>query len=518
MEARHLIRLAKKWLWLVVLAGALGGAAGLFVGLRQPQVYQADTTLIVSTPNRSDWNALAGDQQAAKGFTLVPKSTPVLAGTIQAINDPKLTIADLSAMVTVDYTRDTQFIVIHVRNSNAAMAAKLSNEIARQSVLQYEKVTSDGITSRKFMQDQLQQLETQIGSAQKEFNDLQAQNIDPSNDLAVRNRATRLKELNDTLGNLRQSYNQLVNAYYLVNNTQPKVLQEAEVPGKPLGAGPMLGAVIGLLAGLVVIVGVIVLVEMTDEVVRTPERVAQISGLTTLVAVKVMPMVPRVRALLPGRSGAKDKKLSSDRLNLVDDFLTLGAYLRGERSQLVMNGTQVNSLLVTSPEKGDGKTLTASQIAIGLARTGTEVVLVDANLHNPTVHEMFGLSNKVGLSNVLNNPQETTLADVLQFTSEPNLAVLPGGPVVDAPAELLSSAAMGEVINRLREGAFVVIDSPSVLGSSEPIILASKSDAVLMVVNATHTSAPKFKRSLEIMTPINLNILGVVLNRASRAH
>ena len=184
------------------------------------------------------------------------------------------------------------------------------------------------------------------------------------------------------------------------------------------------------------------------------------------------------------------------------------------------------SLLISSPEDGDGKTLIASQLALGLARVGVEVVLVDANLNKPEIHSIFGLSNTTGLSSILSSSQNgnstSHLVDqtfaALQETHEPKLSILTSGPAVDSSPELLSSTRLEAIIHLLSEKAFVIIDGPAVLTSSESVILANKSDGILIVVDARHTTASKLNLSLEMLTWVNTNILGVVLNQVSKGN
>lgn len=226
---------------------------------------------------------------------------------------------------------------------------------------------------------------------------------------------------------------------------------------------------------------------------------------------------------LVGKVNFKVQEKATNGYQLPEEFLTLGVLLSDESGQLTASGSKVRSLLITSPENGDGKTLIASQVALGLARIGTEVILVDANMRKPQVHNVFnlsgrvGLSNRIGLSSILTNGVKVEtypLFDVLQKTDEPNLTILPSGPVIDSPSGLLSSVRMTAILNLLSKKAFVVIDSPAVLTSSDSVILAKKCDGILLVADARRTSTSKLNRTLEILTRVNMSILGVILNRA----
>ncbi len=203
--------------------------------------------------------------------------------------------------------------------------------------------------------------------------------------------------------------------------------------------------------------------------------------------------------------------------DLAEEFLTLGVLLSSYSSkQKTANNT--GTLLITSAEKGAGKTQIATQIALGLARVGVRVVLLDANLREPEIDKIFALPNKFGFSSLLNGGAEidsNLIASVLYKTHEPLLNVLPAGSTSVSSSALLSSPRTSEILHTLSENAVVVIDGPALLMASDAVILAKKCDNVLMIVDTHQTRTAKVKRVLEILTQVHANVLGVILNRAS---
>lgn len=479
------------------MAAVLGGIAGFAVGMLQPRNYQSETTLVIATPSRSDYFTVLGDQQAAKAFAQLPKSGPVLAATVKTLGDPKLTATQLATMLTIENTRESQFVTIRIRDTIPERAAVLANELARQTILQSQATQKEEGQSKQFVSETISRLESQIKKLQQELETLQA--------IPGNTNDERIKQVNQELLNLRGTYATLIGSFNSLNSSQLKVFQEAEIPTRQLGSGPNVLIIIGALVGIIAAIGVITFLEQTDDILRTPAKIVQASGLPTFITVRRLPQSVRQ---VPALVGPGMKELPPP--EVPEAFLTLGAFFRGE---LANKGTKLNTLLVTSPENRDGKTLTASQIARGLARLGNEVILVDANLRDPGVHTMFGLPNHTGLSTYLNNTEGTPLSDVLVESGEPHLSVLTSGPSVSAPTELLSSVAMNKLLAQLSEKAFVIVDSPAVLSGSEPVVLANKTDAIIMVVDARYTAAGKLKRSLELLTRANQNVLGVVLNR-----
>ncbi len=543
MKVYDVVRVARKWLRVIIIACLVGGAAGLVVSLLQPKQYTAEAIVYLVSPNHSDGNTVTGDQQAAKAFTLIPQSGTVLAATLQALGDPSLSIPQLSSMITVDNSSDSQFVYISVSDNDANRAIKLDEEVTKQSVAQFAAAGNDYDQAKPFLKQEMDRLETEIKTLEMELANLQQ----PSTSNAPNPSAD---QLNQKLANDRALYNQLLNSYVSMDSTQAFILQDAQISSTPSWSRWALATAIGMLAGLVAIAGAIIFVERGDDILRTPAKVRQATNLSTFITVEHLPTLTKQAPFMddyhelteeiatsslvpPQHVAAAPTKVElkagtgSNRFHSLEEFVTLGVLLGNENSQLISNEGKLRSLLITSPDDGDGKTLIASQIALGLARTGAEVILIDANLRSPQVHDMFGLSNGVGLSSLLSeqSPGDESGQAIyspfaaLQKTCEPHLTVLSSGPAVNLPTEVrtevLASTRMMAIINQLRNKAFVVVDSPAVLNSSAPVILAGKCDAILLVADARRTSAVKLNQAYELLKQINTNVLGVALNHAS---
>lgn len=582
MQPRYILGLIRKWIWLIILACLVGGIAGLAVSLLQPKTYEADTTVYLVSPNRSDFNTVSGDQQAAVAFARIPQSNSVLTATLQAVGDKNLSTSQLSSMLTISNTLNSQFVDIKVRDRDPKLAARLSTEVARQSIAQFMAATSGG-QAKQFVKQEMDNLAIQIKNLENELANAQSQTGPDAN---TDSQSTLITQLSTNLSGEQTLYNQLLNTYMSMDSTQAVILQQAQVPQKPVEVGQGPAIAIGMLVGLVVIIGVIFFIEQNDDILRTPTKVKQASGLSTFITVKRQetlakqplalyddlevsddlsnhhryPVVVRQTTALDNHYEVKvtedtdtakrvailakqvpvrladlePREKGSNGFQLAEEFITLGVLLSGERNRLASNGSTIKSLLVTSPENGDGKTLIASQIALGLAKIGVEVVLIDANLRNPEVHKLFGLSNRIGLSSLLttneiddiegevtrklNDPGKKLVNApfaALQEIGEPNMTVLLSGHTVTSPPKILVSPRMDDILNRLGEKAFVVVDGPAVLTSSDAVILANKCDSILMVVNARHTSSTSLNQSLEILAQVNTKILGAVLNQAN---
>lgn len=171
------------------------------------------------------------------------------------------------------------------------------------------------------------------------------------------------------------------------------------------------------------------------------------------------------------------------------------------------------SIVVTSPSKGDGKTITAVNLAISKSQRGDKVLIIDANRSNPGIHLIFSTLISPGLIEVLT--EKSSLQEAVYSTGIGQLDILPLGTLQSNSVELMDSSAM----NRLLEAAMkrydcVLIDAPAVLDVLDTQSLASKSDGVILVVSENRTKselALKAKHTLEFFS--KSTIIGVVLNR-----
>jgi len=186
---------------------------------------------------------------------------------------------------------------------------------------------------------------------------------------------------------------------------------------------------------------------------------------------------------------------------------------RMTRTQLEMlcRTLGVRVLLVTSPTRGDGKTTTASNLAISLAAAGRRVLLVDADLRKPALHDLFGLPGSRGLARVLEGVDQTDKA--IQPTSIAGLDLMACGSGTFHPADVLASAPLAEFLREVREQYdLVILDSSPVLAVTDPLILAAVVDGTLMVVRAGQTTREDVAGAADLLRGIPRPLVGVVMN------
>ncbi|MFS0861513.1 CpsD/CapB family tyrosine-protein kinase [Fredinandcohnia sp. 179-A 10B2 NHS] len=177
-----------------------------------------------------------------------------------------------------------------------------------------------------------------------------------------------------------------------------------------------------------------------------------------------------------------------------------------------INGVKKNqSILITSPGRKEGKSITAANLAISLAQQKERVLLIDTNLIKPSLHSIFGIDNTTGLTDVLNG--KLSLEEAVTGTEIGRLEVLPSGSIPFNSSELLGSIMMYELVAKaLKLYNVVLIDSNSFLELSGTKILASMCDGVILVVKSGKTDTKKAIETKRLLNLAKAKIIGVVLN------
>ena len=174
--------------------------------------------------------------------------------------------------------------------------------------------------------------------------------------------------------------------------------------------------------------------------------------------------------------------------------------------------SNLRTVLVTSPQKGEGKSITSANLALTMAQElQRRVIIVEADLRKPSLQQLFGLPAGPGLSDYLSGAAE--LKDVMQFLPDHNLTVIHAGASPANPAELLGSTAMRRLLDQLRTRFDrVILDTPPVLPLADVAVLAPLVDGTLLVVRAGVTPKPAIENALRAFDSSRL--LGVVLNES----
>jgi capsular exopolysaccharide synthesis family protein len=273
------------------------------------------------------------------------------------------------------------------------------------------------------------------------------------------------------------------------------VEQRASLPASPETPKPVRNIAIGIALGVLLGICLALLRDRFDNTVKNREVLEDIAGAGLVANIPF------------DKERRKDPTISFTR-----DGSAIAEAFRTFRTNLqfldVDNPPRV--LVVTSSLPGEGKTTTATNLALALAEAEHNVVLVDGDMRRPKVDKYFDLVGSVGFSTVLSG--QISLEEVLQKTRFPGLTVLTSGAVPPNPSELLGSLAAQKVLNELRAGFdYVVVDSSPLLAVTDAAVLAADSDGVLVVARFGETKREQLAHAVGNLKNVGARTLGAVL-------
>jgi capsular exopolysaccharide synthesis family protein len=304
-------------------------------------------------------------------------------------------------------------------------------------------------------------------------------------------------------------------------NSNIRVIQRADIPSDT--AGPRRGVFI-LLSFFVSLLGGIAiafLIDHFDNHIKDHEdldRFVQLPALGMVPEMANFKMIygkpqPYVSIGLAGESGSGISKLT--KLKALDYSPSTAEAYRAFRTSMLLSATgpSPKTILFTSSKPGEGKTTTAVNTAVSIAQLKANVLLIDCDLRRPSVSTVLGLEESSGLTTYLSG--EIELENVIQKLPIPNLSVIPSGSIPQDPTELISSKKMKAMLQTLSDRYdYIVIDSPPVINVTDPVILSTLVDGVVLVVHAGRTSREAVQRSRQELLSVGADLLGVVLNNA----
>jgi polysaccharide biosynthesis transport protein len=305
--------------------------------------------------------------------------------------------------------------------------------------------------------------------------------------------------------------------------TNISIVDRAVAPAVPSTPKKRRDMAIGGLLALVCGIVLAFVLDQLDNRLKTSEEVEKYLQLPNLAVAPDFALLDatggehrgfdRLRKVLPWFSAT-----AGDTLDTYVHQPARGEVYRSIRTALMFSraGAPPNKMLMTSAVEGEGKTWTALHTALAFAQTGAKTLLIDADLRHPQCHEMLGVDNSVGLSEVLVGQLES--ADIIHYIEEQRLFFLSAGTRVPNPAELLTSTRMLDVLKWLSaEYQYILLDSAPLMYASDTVGIATMTDGVVLVA-AADTPKQNVQRAAERLSFAGANVLGVVLNRVNIHH
>ncbi|HEU5104112.1 MAG TPA: polysaccharide biosynthesis tyrosine autokinase [Roseiflexaceae bacterium] len=501
MELKNYFAILRRWGWIMLLCTALAGITGYLYTSRQPPVYQSRARYLIGPaldPNvtRSD---IQTSSQIGQTYDELSTSRPVLEAVIAKLN-LGISPEQLKDQVGATWIDTTQILSIRANAGDPNDAARIANAIGDELIQRSpSNPTSQQALRRQQADAQIARLQDTIRSTDNEIDNLASQVQQTTDPVAQRALIIQLDQRRAQLAAAQRSYNDLLQLLQTTDVNKITLVEAAvPVPDAPIAPDVSRTVLAAVIAGLVLGLVAMILLEYFNDVIYTPEALRKTTGLTYLGG---LARHKRLR----GSNGAQLVTVAKPETLAAESYRIL-------RTNLQIAGTDrhLPSLLISSPSRGDGKSDVAANLAVVLARAGKLVILIDANLRRPQVASLFGVPDQNGLAQLL---ESESLPEPVEVASVPGLFVLPAGGVAPNSSEILGSQRMYRLIQEYKARADVVlVDSPP-LWYSDALALAPQVDGVLLVVSSGTTGRENTLNAVESLRLVGARIIGTVLNR-----
>jgi capsular exopolysaccharide synthesis family protein len=550
--------------WVISITAALAMIAAFVGSSLLPRTYSATVIMRVLTPPGGSLARLEFDLRYADRimatYAQMVTSRPVVDQLTERMN-----IAS-SPDIHVKVPANTELMQVIVKDENPVLARDTANTLAEILVARSKELSSGGgKTTADILGEQVDQVETELDEARRQYQVLLAEATPDSQRLESARGAIDLLE---RISAARVEQYEEAHAAEIYRSNILSIFEPALTPEHPSGPPHVLiiglAAVMGLAGGL----GLAFVFENLDP------RLYSVSQIQTVTRLPILGQIPtakrrqsdsifshhsfeqeafrRLRTTLLPPNGEQVllsqlqgiepvviqrlqdagiftceqlAKTSPESIEVLLDGMAAGkadaAHWIEQVRALQLEGKNcygrpVRTLLVTSAEPQEGKSTVVANLAMVLAETGRRIVIVDGDLWRPTMHQLFNLSNELGLSSVLNS--QVSSIEALQDSDTVGITVLTSGPLSHDSAVCLRIESVRALLHQLvQEFDIVLLDSPTLLAVSDTVALATLVDCVVLVVRHAHAEETAVKAALEQLANVHVEPVGVIVNRSKQA-
>ena len=515
LELADYARQLRRWAWLLVVCPLVAGLGAGVASKAMTPIYEANATVLVrpSQPLNSDLN------QANSGVTST--SDQISATYAQLMTQPTLlnkVISDLhlrttpealASSVKVTPESSTTVIKVAVQDKDPEQARAIANTLVRDFTASQSQLLQQRLGPQiDRAEGQVKQLQGVVAADQAQINRIIAQ---PAGAQLSQQDQAKLGALQQQLGT---DNTQLQNAQTGLTQLQTQaavtsdsvvVVSPASVPKSPVWPKTPLNVLLAVVAGLMVGLGLVLLIERLDQTVKDDAELQRRVNLTPL-------------GHIPFTAAGKTR---------MGELLVLGsataaseAY-RNLRTNLLFASVdrKVKTIVITSAAPGEGKSRTAVNLAAVLAAAGHQTLIIDADFRRPSLHRLFARVSQRGLSELILNGQKLQEEPLLREVAEvPRLWLLAAGSSPPNPSELLGSIRMRALLDELASRFdYVVLDTPPLNAVTDPALVAAQADATLVVIEQGRTTFGAIVNAKNQLDNVGAHVLGAVVNKVRTA-
>ncbi len=494
-----------KWWWLILISTMIAGVSSYFATRQQVPLYQSTATLMIGTaienPNPSG-NDLFITQQLGGAYVNLANRASFREAVMENLG------MDWLPEIFVRNLFNTNFIDIFVTDTDPQRAQAVAAEMSRQLILRSPTSPEEESARQDFVNQQLDDYQKAIKETQAEIAEKNQELGELISAREIADLQGEIATLQTTLQNLQANYASLLPSSQRGATNTLREVEPASFPTFPQNQNNRTTILLAAGIGFVLASAAAYALEYLNDSVESPAVITKLTDLPTLSGIARIKSDENILIAM-----------TQPRSPITEAFRVLRTAV-----QFSAVDSPHRSLLVTSAIPGEGKSTTSSNLAVVMAQAGHNVLLVDTDLRRPSLHTIFDLPNKRGLTSLLlefsRSNQDLDIrnlvTDTVQATRVGGLQVLSCGPIPPNPSELLGSSKMRELLNILAaQFDFVILDSSPVLSVTDAVVLSLQVDTILLVVKAGVSKKEHVKQAVARMREVNANLIGCVLNAIS---
>lgn len=518
------LNLLRKWAWFILLLAFISGVVSFIFRVQQDQEYQAEVTILIGgfiEQANPESTQIRTGLDLAQTYAELITTLDLLQDTIDTLALP-LEAEDLQEQVSVDVLQNTSLIVVSVNYTDPQLAADIANTIAEQLISSSpSNLTPEQSSQIAFLNDQIELLNGQLDILRQ---DLEAVNVAITNNNdpeLVTRRNELITQINEASSNIAQFSTTVAEIQQRTNSLD--VVERARVPSDPIGFGTLIPTLLGAVIGAVLAVMIVLFIEYTNNTVRTSEEADELLHL---------PVLGSITRFGKPKDGYPERLVhrSSELAPVMERYRNLQTNLMLYQS----DSTENDMFLVTSPGPQEGKSITTANLATTMALSGLRVLLIDADMRHPTLHQIYNIPNENGLTDLIRQAASFDLRSegsrptrllglverCVQSTEIENLAIIPGGRIPDNPITLLNSYVLDVVADLIRVHTkidLILFDTPPTLLFSDSLVIAQATRAkVVLVLLSGKTRRGDAMKAVQQFEQVGIDVTGTVLNGIDR--